>query len=210
VGWGFGLFTAPLSELIERIFRGPRIKLEFDGEREDFRIRTPIAPDPELPNHPPKEAYFVRVRVVNFRGWRRWSIRSATDCKGYLIKLERQNRETGKFEPSGYCDSLPLKWSYLDDNDASRGIVIPDQVAQYVNVVATYSNRPDFVPETVLAPYRYWRLFDPAALMPPGKETEYAILLTIQVCAEETHPQQIALVLEWKGNWENFRVYRAN
>jgi hypothetical protein len=208
LGWIIGLFTKPLSEMIERVFRGPKLQLEFDGANQDFRIRTPIIW--EIPGSNDREtlhAIFVRVRVNNCRGWRMWTIRSAKDCKGYLVKIERRNLESGKFESVGYCDSLPLKWSYLDDVHANSGITIPEQIAHYLNVVATFSNRPDFVPEVVMTPLRYERLFDPGICMSQGNENDYAIRLTIQVCAEEARVEEIAIVLEWKGAWDNFCAY---
>ena len=207
-GWLFGLFSKPLSDTMMSFFCGPRLRLDFDGQQEEFCIRTPV--EPELQHQKPREAYFVRIRVRNNRGWRKWSIRSIRKCRGYLVDVRRKDLQTGKFEPVGYCDNIPLKWSYIDAADSQEGLDISDGVDQYLNVVATFSNRPDFVPELTTIPFRYRLLFDPAASLPHGQANGFALCLTIRVCAEELNPQEMKTVVEWYGSWDNFKAYRLN
>ena len=206
-GWLLALLTKPFSDAIVWFFRGPRLKLEFDGKKDECRIRTPV--EREFPNASQGEAYFTRVKVTNDRAWRIWSIRSIRQCRGYLVNVERKNPQTGKFESASYCDSIPLNWSYISGDASHTGIEIHDGVTQYLNVVATYSNRPDFVPETPTLPFRYQLLFDPAASMPQGEVNRFALRLTIRVRAEEVSPEEIRVVVEWHGNWNDFRAYRS-
>jgi hypothetical protein len=200
LGWLLGLVSKPLSDAILWVVRGPRLRLEFDGGEEEFRIRTPAQTG--IPNDDPLEAYYVRIKVTNHRGWRKWGIQSLRHVKGYLVNVRRRNNENRQFESVGYCDAIPLKWSYLEEDAGRRGIDIPDGLGQYLNVVATQTNRPDFIPEIVTTPYRYSRLFD------PGRQTDFALCLTIVVVAEETSPKKVELVIEWHGAWDNFRAFR--
>jgi hypothetical protein len=179
-GFVAAIFAEPVRE---RLFRS-KLGLEFN---KDYTCVTTTY----MANSSKKvaDAHTIRVKVNNTR-----SIISK-DCRGYLIDVEKQN-EKCEFAPTVYCDSLPLAWSCQGSKDCFGGIDIPKGVNQYLNVIATNSTSTNFDPQVMPKLFRYEKLFSETG----------TFRFTILVTAANAKPKKIKLILNWKGNWNDFDV----
>jgi len=206
LGWLLGLFTRSLSSAVDFVLRGSVFRIEFNGDEKEYRLPVRIPVD--LPRKEFFEAIYVRVKIVCDRHWWQiWPVKSLTACRGFLIGVESRNPDTGEFESVGFYDSVPLLWSYLSKDDAVSGITIPEGVHQYLDVISTQENRPDFDPRTTTWPQVYRLMFDPKANL-KGREADFALKLTLLVTTANNRGKQISLVAEWNGGWNQIKVYR--
>jgi len=180
-----GFFAAIFADPVKKWFFKPNLILEFD-KGYAFITKTYAA----INGKKVADVHTIRVRVTNA------SRIVARDCRGYLINIEKQN-EKGVFVPTIYCDSLPLSWSCRVGTDSFTGIDIHKGINQYLDVIGTESTSNEFKPKVMVMLFRYSDLF---------KETGI-FRFTIQVTAVDANPSTIKLILNWKGNWDDFAVY---
>lgn len=195
-------FSRVVSEWGKRLCFGPKLLLSFESSEhakgfvvKTIVFRTELAFPQTLANQGQTvqvtfDTCFVRVRVVNIKS------RIASNCVPYLVGFKKKN-DAGRFVDVGYCDSIPLRWSFSDD-DAPHGIDIPCGVHCHFDVFSTDTEIPEMIPRLTTFPNSYRNLFG-------GKGTfMYEILVT----ADGITPERISLMVEWNGVWDDFRVSR--
>lgn len=172
------------GDYLLRWLHKPSLLLEF-RDNKDCKSPTPMNKDDVE-----TEGYYIRIKVTNENR------HIAKDCRAYLINFERKDENNG-FVRTEYCDSIPLGWSCRDKKDRFRGIDIPRGINQYVDVIATVKDSSVYIPQIMVPPYRYSKLFEKKGIFQ----------FTIQVTADDANPKTIKLILNWKGDWDNFDVY---
>lgn len=187
VGFGSAVFAEPLRRWLYR----PVLVLAFaDGS--EYKARTLEQAklfDPQksaVPIHSTHEAEYVRIKVINS------ATTLAKACRAYLVRVEKQDGE-GKFEPTLYCDSIPLAWS-CRDQDGHGPLDLPNGVAQFVELISTRSISSEYWVEIKPLPFRYAELF-----------REFGTFrFTIQVSGENVKPVFLSIIFVWKGIWYDY------
>lgn len=135
------------------------------------------------------KAMYVSIRIKNT------GKRDAKNCRGFLVGIDVKNN--GRWEPTDYCDSIPLAWSYRSDEDALHGIDIPHGVGQFLNIFSVRQPTVDsgFRPATVPNTLRY------AARVRFKNPGEFRF--RIQVAAADLPAQLFGLFLSWDGAWDD-------
>ena len=184
-----GFFTAVFAEPLRRFLFRPRLVVEF-GETSDFVTYTPELHG--IPGRTPKEgkAVYIRGRVVNR------STNIARQCRVYLVNIESKSENTGDFERTAFCDSIPLRWSCREAEGVFRPLDLPKEVNQYFDIVVRREGESALSPQMMTTPFRYAQLFSN-----PG-----TYRYTIQVSGEGFTPVVLRLVLEWRRDWKDFRA----
>lgn len=183
-----GFFAAIFAEPVrQRLFR-PKLDLEYDKAKGCLSKTREQA----ITGGTIAEAYYIRVRVTNM------SKVIAKDCRAYLVEIEKQD-ENAKFVPTVYCDAIQLAWSCQGAEDRYRAIDICKGVNQYIDVIVTRSNSPEFDPQIRVKPFRYSDLF---------KEIG-SFRFTIQASADGADPVIFKLNFDWEGCWDTFGVYEG-
>jgi len=179
-----GFLSAIFAEPIRQWLFRPKIELRF-GSGMDFKTPTPATSGNLI-----LQWYVVRVKVKTK------TRRLAKSCRAFLMNIEKMNSQ-GEFERTIYSDSLQLHWSVREPDDYTS-LDLPYQVSQYVDVFFTQQNSRSFLPCFRFFPLRYQGLF----------EEQGTFRFTVQVAGDGIRPDSIRLVLEWKGKWDDFNVYR--
>lgn len=135
------------------------------------------------------DAMFASIRIRNT------GRRNARSCRGFLVGID--TKRNGRWEPTDYCDSIPLAWSYRSDADALHGIDIPRGVDQFLNIFSVRQPRihRGFLPATV-----------PKTLRGASQacfERSGEFRFRIQVAADDLPAQLFGIYLRWPGNWDN-------
>lgn len=197
---GLAIFAEPIRHFLFKA----NLELNF-GNTSDFVALTPertLVDYVALENN----AYYIRVKVTNTNNI------AAKECRAYLINIEKKDG-IGKFQPSIYCDSIPLAWSCQNIGEQYNGININKGVNQYFDVLATRheytaaekmypppkasSSGADILyPQMKLQPYRYEGIF----------KEKGTFRFSVQVTAANADPKTIQLILEWNGLWDKFKV----
>jgi hypothetical protein len=149
LGFAAAVFAEPLRQWIYR----PKLKLDFEDDPA-YKARTPEEaeiPASPRPLHSVHDAEFIRIRVINKKPV------IAKSCRAYLVAVEKAD-ENGRFQPTIYCDSIPLAWA-CRDKLAYEPLDLPRGVSQFVDLISTRSISADFRPEIRPIPYRYFELF---------------------------------------------------
>jgi len=194
IGFSGALFGEPLRK---RIFR-PRLELAF-GDGPDFRSRTPeqgvgeLPPEGGLPPVIRYQAEYIRVRVRNT------TRPIAQKVRAYLTNVERDQAGSG-FQPTVFCDSIPLAWSCQERNSSFDPVDLPHGVSQFVDVGSTREPQPVFRLAVKVTPFRYSDL-----LREPGRYR-----LTVQVSGENVKPEFIRIGLEVRAAWDDYSVWLAH
>jgi hypothetical protein len=146
----------------------------------------------ETPIHTVTDAYYIRVRVTNT------GRQIAKQCRAYLVKVEKWNKSTSKFEPTIYCDSLQLAWSARGTTveEAYRPLDLPKLINQFVDILSTRKIEAGYKIETNPTLKRYAKLFKEH-----GK-----FRYTVQVSGDNVPPVSTKVIFDWNGNWESFAV----
>jgi hypothetical protein len=134
---------------------------------------------------------YIRVKATNIRR------AIAKKCRAYLVAVEKFDSD-GKFQPTIYCDSIPLAWSCRGDQ-AHDPLDLPNGVAQFIDVASTRSLKnasSTFRVEIKPTPYRYVDLF----------AQQGTFQFTIQVSGENVKPVFIKIVLVWRGVWNYYEA----
>ena len=190
IGALLGFFAAVFAEPLRLLIYRPKLQLEF-GDTSDYRARTPEHRQtlPELGRAPQSHnAEYIRIKVTNTKPW------VAKNCRAYLVAIEKADVRN-QFEPTIYCDSLPLSWACRGDQ-AYDPQDLPRDVPHFVDVVSTRSVSTDFRPEIRPIPYRYASLFSERG----------AFRFTIQVSGENLKPVRIRIIFCWAGVWDKYET----
>ncbi len=168
----------------------PVLKMNFNENEAGFKVSTlesrvnPSDASKPLLNN----AFYYNVGVRNKR------TRTATNVRGFLVSIE-ELEANGTWRMTDYCDNIPLAWSYREDDDARKGIDIPRDVPQFLNVLSVRhpSVAKGFIPATV--PQTLKR----ASLM--RFEEPGTFRFTIMVAADDSAIDWMGLRVEWDGDW---------
>ncbi len=181
---------------------GPDLRIGFrpDGNHQvkTRKFSGPTVYHQSLANRPPiaQQAPSWNVTYVRVRVWNE-KTRYAKGCRGFLVNVEAIDN-SGRFVPTGYCDSIQLKWSYLPEGSPQL-VDLPKGVNQYLDVIEATEDRTNFTPCTVSMPSAYDSIFDKTGVF----------RFTIVVTAEETEPQEIKLQVSWNGIWSEINVQQT-
>ncbi len=190
VGGIIGFVTAVFADPLRRWVYRPELKLEFDEDVPGCKLRTPERSKPTDTQSMEREAYYVRVKVANA------AASLARGCRAYLVNVERRDH-AGEFQPTDYCDTIPLPWSYRGEQ-AYRPVDLPNGVVQFVDLLSTRSDAEEFQPAIRPFPYAYRGLF----------REHGQFRFTVQVSGENVAPTRIRITFDWLGGWNDFSVQR--
>jgi len=141
-----------------------------------------------------RAAATVRIKATNYRGKR-----AACGCTAYLTDVEMQN-ENGKFESTGYCDSIRLAWSCQGlKPDRFGPMDIPRDVSQYIDIISFLQHEAKFKPQLETTPNRYSLLFQQTG----------TFLFTAHVHAENASPVKCKLIFTWRHPWDGSKDSNA-
>lgn len=181
IGWIVGFITAIFAEPIRNFLFKPKLELSF-GTNQDFITDTPVQISGG--NY---QAKYVRVKVVNVKR------RLAKGCRAFLVNFEMKDKN-GNFQRTDYCDSLQLAWSC--QNPGNDAIDLPFEVNQFIDIFRATAKSNSFEPCLVPIPFRYSKLF----------QQNGVYRFTIQVAGEGLDSQKIVLILDWRGEMNEFTV----
>lgn len=194
-----GFLTAVLAEPIRKKLYKAKLRISFENnpdhlaltpERQDVQRQT--TDGRSLPTwHFKNEAVYIRVNVQNN------STNPAHDCRAYLINIERKMND--KFEPTIYCDLIPLSWSCQNIGEQYNGLEIIKGVKQFLDVVTVRDTSKDFDPQIKVKPFRYEEVFQQKGIF----------RFTIRIIASNADPLDYRLILEWDGDWKTFKAYQG-
>jgi hypothetical protein len=136
------------------------------------------------------DAHYVRIKVLN-KGRQ-----IAKQCRSYLVNVEKWKSKTGKFEPTIYCDSLPLPWSARTNTIDYPALDMPRDINQFIDILSTRSSESDYKIMVQPRLYRYESLFKEH-----GK-----FRYTVLVSGDNFKPISAKVVFDWRGDWDNFFV----
>lgn len=191
IAWALGFISAVLSEPVRSWIWGPKLKVEFiEGEKGFITNAKVILGDARGVQVGVSDAHYVRVKVLNT------GRQIAKQCCAYLVNVEKWNDSTGKFEPTIYCDSLPLAWSAQNPEEAYRALDIPKDIPQFINIVSTLEGSKKYDVETKFLLSRYEPFF----------KEQGKFRFTVLVSGDNAKPKSTKLVFEWSGDWDNFTV----
>jgi hypothetical protein len=180
-----GFFTAIFAEPFRLWLFRPVLQIEFE-QNDHCVTKTEEGLSPSRHG-----AHFIRVKVTNL------SSRIARDCRVYLVGFERRGPK-GTWDPTDYCESLPLKWSARPDIN-HNAIDLPQGIPHFVDVLSTRETAPSFRPEIGFLPYRIEHL-----LSTPG-----TYKFTIMATGDTIKPVTLSLSFKWTGDWDKFEVAKA-
>ena len=118
----------------------------------------------------------------------------AKSCRAYLVGVLKKNAE-GEFEPTIYCDSIPLAWSCQEDR-AHGPIDLPKDVAQFIDLVTARDHSTKFSIEIKPVPLRYAGFF----------QDNGTFRFTVQVSGENVKPKFISVDFTWNGVWDQYEA----
>lgn len=187
-GFGAAIFSEPLRRWIYR----PELKLEF-GDSDAYKTLTSESAeiwDFKLQKSIPTvyDARYLRVKVTNTK------FAMAKNCRAYLVAVDKET-SAGVFEPTVYCDSIPLAWSCSADK-AYEPLNLPKGVEQFIDIVSTRSISNEIKVEINPMPYRYVNLY----------RQHGTFRFTVLVSGENVEPQFIKIVFKWNGIWDQFET----
>jgi hypothetical protein len=193
VGGAIGFASAIFAEPLRRWIFSPKLVLSFEDSL-DYRTRTPETAtylDPQVsavPIHSTHEAEYVRIKVINDAG------PLAKECRAYLVGIEKK-QTNGTFEPTIYCDSIPLAWSCREEK-AYEPIDLPNGVAQFIDVVSVRNISDKYQLEIRPLPQRYVGFL----------QDRGTFRFTVQVSGENVKPVFIRVQFTWNGEWDNYHA----
>lgn len=123
-GWFFSQFQIT-AWMTKKCF-GPRLRLDVDGDA-GSDVSVPLLNESGQPTG--QAARYFRVKLENDRG------RPAIGVRGFLTDIRRFNLNTKKYDSVGFCDTVPLNWSYRDNTPVPPAVEIPCGVKQFLDIV---------------------------------------------------------------------------
>jgi hypothetical protein len=191
VGGVLTFLASVLTEPVRDRFFGPKLQLEFTPNNQAFVTMTKEVDR----QHRLNLASYVRVLVTNTRK------RIAKQCRAYLIDFEVWNPSLRRFEPTKYCEALQLAWSASSSRDlAYYPLDIPKDVRQFVDVVSVREGSTTIRTHVIANLNRYSDLLTQQT----GK-----LRYTVLVAGDNLEPQKTQVVLEWNGNYGEFKEKHA-
>ncbi len=180
-----GGVVAIFAEPVRAWLLGPKVAVDFRNDA------AHVAKTPEVAPQHQHMAIYVRVSVTNRRG------SLARGCTGYLVKVERKDPATGKYEGESFYDPTQLSWASRMDH-AYDPVDLPRGVTQYLDVLSTR----DF---PVNAGFRLETRFKPFRELGLGSKTGM-YRLTIMVSGDNFSPTTQRLDFQWTGAWDAISV----
>lgn len=196
-GAAIGFVSAIFAEPVRRWIYQPRLEVAF-GDSSEYRARTPEQArlsDPQrsaVPIYSSHQAEYIRIKVTNR------SSAIAKCCRAYLVGIQKKNVQ-GAFEPTIFCDSIPLAWS-CQENCAYNPIDLPKDVVQFIDLVTVRDNSSEYRVEIKPVPLRYAGFF----------RDNGTLRFTIQVSGENVKPKFISVDFSWNGVWDEYEARIAN
>ncbi|MCG3115032.1 MAG: hypothetical protein LLH30_05070 [Candidatus Manganitrophus sp. SA1] len=158
----------------------PALKITFESTQE-FIAET---------SHGPFPAKYVKALVErSYPG-------KSLNCKAIIHSVEKHEND-GKFYPTDYTDQYYLQWSILE-GDTREIVDISYGIRAYVAIFSTDPLKNKITPRTKTHINRYEKLFDDTAVY----------RLTIRIIADESAPIDLILIVDWRGKWNTFAVYK--
>ena len=189
LGAALGAFSTWCVESYRDFQNRPRLSLGYRDDGPGHRLFTDLV-DRRSADEARFQAMIVSLAVSN------QSVRTARNCRGYLVAIEEYRDKSWYL--TDYCDRLPLTWAYRTDEEGTRGIDIPKDIQQFLNIFYVCEpklSNPGIHPLTIPRPQRVSSL---RRFREPGK-----LRLIVQVAADDARTEFFALVIEWRGEWKN-------
>ena len=190
-GFLVGFITSVFAEPLRRWLFKPNVQMHF-GETTDYISKTPETRPAIEGKESFGEAIYVRGKVINESAF------IARECRVYLTKIEKKQPRTGQFELTSFSDSIPLKWASQPLDRVCSPLDLAKGVNQYFDIVVLRDSSNQFDPQIYLRPFRDEAIF---------KDTG-VFRFTIQLSGDQGISEKLRLILEWNGNWEDFKVYQ--
>ena len=118
----------------------------------------------------------------------------AKDCRAFLANIEKKG-EDDLYHPTVYFDSAQLKWASRRDQ-GFKAIDLPRGINQFIDVISTIKDPTNIEPKMELMPFMYRELFSEVG----------NFIYTIQVSGNELKPENIMIIIKWKGVWDDFDI----
>ena len=190
-GFIAGFATSVFAEPLRKSLFKPNVKIYFE-QTPDFTSKTPEARKDNDGKESIGEATYVKGKAVNESRF------LARACKVYLVNIEKKNPRTGRFELTSYSDSIPLKWASQPPDRIFSPLDLPKNINQYFDIVVLRDCSDQFDPQLYVKPFRDEALFNDTG----------TFRFTIQLSGDQTVSERILIILEWNGNWKDFKVYQ--
>jgi hypothetical protein len=200
VGGFIGFISATLSPLISNTiqekFFGPKLEVIFSEDIEGCVTKTKAKHQIANQGFPGEavsikvDACYLRLRVKNKRK------KIAKQCRPFLIDVEVWDTTKAKYTKTAFSDSIQAGWACAPSREeAFKPKDIPNGIDQFIDLISTSQANPtSFNIEINPMPYRYEPLFT-------GKKK---FRFTVQVTGDNVPPVASKVVLNWKGNWNDF------
>lgn len=197
IGAVVGFVSAIFAEPVKHWLCQSRLEVAF-GEGSEYKARTPEQMRQPDPQGSGKEiisfhnAEYIRIKVTN----RSSSI--AKNCCAFLVGVQKKNPK-GKFEPTIYCDSIPLVWSCREDC-LYGPIDLPKDVVHFIDLVTVRSISGEYRLGIKTIPFRYAHLL----------RENGTYRFKVQVSGENVKPKFISVDFSWNGVWDQYEARIAN
>ncbi len=190
-GFLAGFIISVFAEPLRRWVFKPNVQLQF-GETNDHICKTPEKRNDIEGKESLGEAIYVKGKVVNE------SPLIARGCRVYLVNIEKKQPRTGQFEPTSYSDSIPLKWASQPPEHVCSPLDLPKDVNQYFDIVVLRDCSSQFDPQLYVRPFRDEAIFNDTGVF----------RFTIQLSGDQGISEKLRIIIEWNGNWNDFKVYQ--
>lgn len=177
-----GIVAKAVGDLVSFRLLGPQLSVNFQ-QSPLYLVQTPVGEATQT---------YVRIRVTNL------GKRTARNCKGFLVRIDRRN-SNGEFEAvEGGHDCLQLIWSNAHGSQRKLGFDLAPNCSRFLDILSVQNGKNDWIPQGIpekdddppLLPNRLW----------PQLSIHQQIRLTIQVVAEDAEAALLALTFNWQGN----------
>jgi hypothetical protein len=198
-GFFAGVFSKVAADYLSREIAKPEIEIKFRPQ-ENFVVRTVTGNG--------ISCFFVRIRVTNS------GRRSANNCRGHLVCIERR-QPNGDFQTvPGGDDPLALIWAVSDPQNPEYSFDLSPGVGRYMDVLSYWpAQQGDGMGQgienvgaiSINGRLRLETGNRPNTLSEFG-QTNGQFRLTIQLSADDAVPTVIKLDLDWRGLFESPRL----
>jgi hypothetical protein len=191
IAFFLGLFVDRLKQWLF----GAKLSLGLATVRQSRFVLWEEKPGPDgKPVKFATQAKYARVFVENKRAT------LARTCRAYLTNVEFYDQN--QWEPTEFADTLLLEWSASPNEVTIKGLDVPKGAKFHVDVFRTLEEpredlrAPLYRFTAAVTPLRYNDLL--------SKTGRYK--LTIVVGGDVVTPKTIEVILDWRGNWDDFQV----
>jgi hypothetical protein len=185
VGGVIGFLSSILSEPIRNRLFGPKLLVDFNPTQQGCVTMTKEG----SPVHGYKNASYIRVLITNKgRG-------IAKQCRAYLINFEVWNPSRKRFEKTIYCEAIQLAWSASPERPYDP-VDIPNDVHKFVDLASVRENSSTVIVHLITMLNRYVEMLT---------QEKGRFRYTVLVAGENCKSQSAQVVIEWNGNYGEFR-----